>query len=78
MPFYLFYWTEEIVDHLDQHGVTIDEFEAIVQRPDRNGYSRSSGRPFAIGQTEDGRTLLCVYEFVDETTIEPITAFEID
>lgn len=78
MPMYFFYWTDEIVDHLDQHGVSIEEFETIVQQPDRQGISRSSGRPFAVGQTEDGRVLLCVYEFIDDVTIEPVTACEID
>ena len=78
MPFYLFLWTPEIVEHLAQHVVSIDEFESIVQNPDSSGISRSSSRPFAVGQTEDGRTLLCVYEFVDDTTIEPVTAYDID
>ena len=29
------------------------------------------------GETLDGRYLLCVYEYIDELTILPITAYEV-
>lgn len=78
MPMYFFHWTESIADHLDQHGISVDEFELIVQHPDGNGNSRKTGRPFAVGQLDDGRTILCVFEFLDSITIVPVTAYEID
>jgi len=31
MPFYFFHWTDEIVEHLADNGVTPDEFEAVMQ-----------------------------------------------
>jgi uncharacterized DUF497 family protein len=40
--------------------------------------SRSSSRWIAFGRTADGRNLAVVYEMLDEITILPVTAFEIE
>lgn len=77
MPYFEFIWTDEIVEHLVEHGVTIDEFEYVVTYPARRGISRSSGRPCCWGETVQGRELFCVYEWVDDSTIIPITAYEV-
>lgn len=60
MPYYEFIWSDEIVDHLAQHGVSPKDFEQIVSDPEQIGTSRSSGNPCAIGQSIDGRMLFCV------------------
>lgn len=77
MPQYEFLWTEEIIAHLAEHGVSPDEFEDAVSFADTRGVSRSSGRPCCWGDTSNGRRLFCAYEFIDSVTILPITAFEI-
>ena len=77
MPFYLFVWNDEIEAYLDQHGVTPDEFESVVCNPDSVDTSRSSGREIAFGEV-NGRFLACVYEMLDETTILPVTAYEVE
>ena len=77
MPYFEFLWTEEIVDHLAEHGVTREDFEEVVSNPDRLDVSRSSGRPCCWGETADGRRLFCVYEYLDEITIIPVTAYEV-
>lgn len=80
MPFYFFHWTAEIIEHLAENDVTPEEFEAIVQDARSEATtSRSSGRPARIGMTDDGRMLLCVFEWLDDeqTEIEPRTAYEI-
>jgi hypothetical protein len=56
MPYLLFWWNEEIEEHLAEHGVSPEEFEADV----------------------DGRFLACVYELIDEATVSPVTAYEIE
>jgi uncharacterized DUF497 family protein len=76
MPYYLFHWNDEIEDYLDQHGVTPDEFEAVVCDPESVDTSRSSGREMAFGEV-NGRFLACVYEMLDATTVLPITAYEV-
>lgn len=77
MPYYDFLWTDEIAAHLEEHGVRREDFEEVVSNPRRVGVSRSSGRPCCWGETRDGRELFCVYEYLDETTILPVTAYEV-
>lgn len=76
MAYYEFVWTDEIIDHLADHGVTPQDFEEIVRFPDVRAISRSTGRPCCWGETPDGRFLMCVYEKLDDLTVLPITAFE--
>jgi uncharacterized DUF497 family protein len=76
VPFYDFLWNAEIIEHLQQHGVSTDDFERVVTNPDAIGESRSTGRPCCWGETADGHVLFCVFEKIDESTILPVTAFE--
>jgi len=77
MPYYEFLWTEEIIAHLAEHDIGRDAFEVVVRNPNRVSVSRSSGRPCCWGDTVDGRQLFCVYEFLDDITIIPVTAYEV-
>jgi uncharacterized DUF497 family protein len=78
LPFYLFLWNDEIEQHLARNGVTPEEFEEVVCDPDEVDPSRTSGRPIAFGQTSTGNYLACVYELLDETTVLPVTAYEVE
>jgi hypothetical protein len=77
MAHYEFLWSDAIVRHLAEHGVSQDDFEHVVCNPSSKGYSRSSGLPGAWGYTSDGRYILAVYEELDEATILPVTAYEV-
>ena len=77
MPYYEFLWTDEIIRHLAEHGVSAKDFEEAVSNPNRLDVSRSTGRPCCWGETTDGRQLFCVYEFLDDMTIIPVTAYEV-
>lgn len=33
MPVYEFFWYDENREHVEEHGVTLDEFEAVVCDP---------------------------------------------
>jgi hypothetical protein len=77
MPLFEFFWTDEIVQHLAENDVTPEDFERIVNFPDRRGTSRSSGRRCCWGQTMDGRLLICIYEKLDELTVLPVTAYAV-
>lgn len=77
MPYYLFIWTPEIIEHLAEHDVTPEEFEQVVGIPEYEDVSRSTGNPIAIGCTLDGRLLCCVFKHVDDDMIEPVTAYEV-
>lgn len=79
MPYYHFFWNEEIEEYLLQHGIGYQEFESIVSAPDAVGLSRSSGLPIAFGWTATGKYIACVYEADDDgITIYPKTAYEIE
>ena len=56
----------------------MDEFEDIVCDPDGTGESRATGRPIAFGYTSTGKYLACVFDFLDESTVYPITAYEVN
>ena len=78
MPYFEFIWDGDNESHLDEHGVTIEEFVEVVTNPDRLEASRSSGRRIAIGGTSTGKYLACVYEQFDELQVYPVTAYELE
>ena len=75
MNFYL--WTDEIIAHLAEHGVSPEDFEYVLDHPSKKGKSESSGRPCVWGYTEDGRHLIAVYQRLDDMTILPTSAYEV-
>lgn len=77
MPTYRFFWYDENIEHVEERGVTVDQFEAVVCDPLRTKKSRSSDRLVAFGYADDGRKLACVYEVIDALTILPVTAYEV-
>ena len=78
MPYYFFLWTDENIAHLAEHGITQDDFEAVVCDPESTSMSRSSGLPIAFGFSADGRELACIFEVLDENEIFPVTAYEVE
>ncbi len=66
------------VMHLDEHGVSKDEVVEVLKSPAGHERSRSSGRPIAFGWTSAGRLLAVVYEQIDEDTVYPVTAYELE
>lgn len=77
MPYYDFFWTNEIIQHIGEHGVSQEDFEHVVRHPVRSGESKSTGRPAAWGYTKDGRYVIAVYEEIDDVTLLPVTAYEV-
>ena len=49
----------------------------VLRRPECVDSSRSTGRRIAIGETSTGRTILVVFEEIDESAVYPITAYEV-
>jgi uncharacterized DUF497 family protein len=69
------------VQHIAEHGLTIDEVESVLADPRSiTGKSRSSGRPITFGYTDTGRYIGVVWEEVndDPRMIAVVTAFEPD
>lgn len=55
MDFLAFVWTDDIVEHLAEHGISQDDFEHVICNPVSKGLSRSTKLPVAWGYTPDGR-----------------------
>jgi uncharacterized DUF497 family protein len=73
-------WNEEPdgnVEHIEEHGLTIEDVEHVLANPDSQNVSRSSGLPCVFGSTPDGRYIIVVYEDIDQDTIYPVTAYEV-
>jgi uncharacterized DUF497 family protein len=66
------------VEHIAEHGLTTEDVEAVICNPLEKTTSRSSGRPVATGYALDGRLIFVVYEEIDEVTVYPVTAYDID
>ena len=50
----------------------------MVCDPDEVDQSHSSGRPIAFGETSTGKYLACVYELLDDMTVLPVTAYDVE
>ena len=65
------------VEHVEEHDLTTDEVDYVLENYESTGTSRSSGRPCVFGHAPDGRFIVVVYEEVDDETALPVTAYEI-
>ncbi len=73
-------WNEEPggnVEHIEEHGLTVDDVEYVLANPNSEAVSRSSSLPCVFGTVPDGRYIIVVYETVDADTIYPVTAYEV-
>ena len=64
--------------HIAEHGISRQEVEDVLENPRGVETSRSSGLPIVFGDTSTGKTLAVVFEFVDDDTVYPVTAFEVE
>ncbi len=81
MPWYDIIWNFEPggnVEHIAEHGITTEDVESVIRDPVEKTTSRSSGRPVVTGYTPGGRLILVVYEEIDDVTVYPVTAFDVD
>ena len=65
------------VEHVEEHDLTTDDVDHVLESHESTGVSRSSGRPCVFGHTADGRYIVVIYEAVGTDTIIPVTAYEV-
>jgi uncharacterized DUF497 family protein len=65
------------VQHIQEHGLEIDDVEDVLKNPDSEGKSKSSGRPVVWGYTSDNVYILVVFEWIDDDTIRVVTAYPV-
>ena len=82
MPWFelIWEWDEEDgnVAHIAEHGLSPEDVEEVFEHPIRYEKSRSSGRAMVFGYSNDGRRIAVVYEQLDDTTVYPVTAYEVE
>jgi uncharacterized DUF497 family protein len=66
------------VEHVEEHGLTVEDVEHVLANPIRESVSRSSGLPCVFGYTPEGLFIIVVYEVIDADTLYPVTAYEVD
>lgn len=66
------------VQHIGEHGLTIEEVEEVLHAATEVVASNSSGRPLVFGVTNGGKHIAVVFDVVDENplVIYPVTAYE--
>jgi uncharacterized DUF497 family protein len=65
------------VNHIAEHGLTIDDVEFVLQNPTAECVSKSTKKPCCFGYTPGGDYIIVIYEQPDEDVIYPITAYEV-
>lgn len=66
------------VQHIAEHGLTIDEVEDVLYAAEEVLATHSSGRPITFGETRTGRHIAVVFEIIEENplAVYPVTAYE--
>ena len=73
-------WNDEPggnIEHIEEHGLTVDDVEHVLANPDSRAVSQSSGLPCVFGTALDGTYIIVVYEKVNSDGIYPVTAYEV-
>lgn len=64
------------VEHVEEHDLTTDDVDYVLENYDSKHVSRSSGRPCVFGYLPGGRYITVIYEEANDTVI-PVTAYEV-
>jgi hypothetical protein len=65
------------VEHVEQHDLTPEEVNHVLENFESASVSRTSGSPCVFGYTPDGRYVIVIYDEIDAQTIRPRTAYEV-
>ena len=65
------------IQHIEEHGLTIEDVEEVLSSTTGEGTSDSTGRPCAWGYTLEGIYIIVVYDQIDEDTIRVVTGYEV-
>ena len=74
-------WNDEPggnIEHVEEHGLTTEDVEHVLTNFESRDVSRSSGLPCVFGYTQDGTFIIVVFELIDDESVCPVTAYEVD
>lgn len=77
MTWFDYLWLEGEDGNIE-HGLSQSDVEHVIENFIAENESRSSGRPVRFGYTPDGRYVAVVFEWIDDATVFPVTAYEVD
>jgi hypothetical protein len=63
------------VEHIAEHGLSQQDVEDVLFGIHELDTSRSSGRPIALGFNSAGEYVCVVFEWIDDETVYPVTAY---
>jgi hypothetical protein len=66
------------VRHIQEHGLSKEDVEDVLYGEHELEVSRSSGRPIAFGMTSEGLFVCVVFDWVNDNTVIPITAYPVE
>lgn len=66
------------VQHIAEHGLGKQDVEEVPYGVHELDTSRSSGRPIALGFNAAGEYICVVFDWVDDDTVYPLTAYVLD
>ena len=65
------------VQHIAEHGLEIEDVEAVLADPVGESVSEASGLPCVWGYSLENTFILVVYEEVAEDAIRVVTAYDV-
>lgn len=65
------------VEHVIEHGLSIEDVEEVLGNPTSEATSASTGLPCLWGYTSEGLYIIVVFDRIDEDTIRVVTAYEV-
>ena len=66
------------VQHIAEHGLSKEDVEEVLFGIHELDISNSSGRPIALGFNSADEYLCVVFEWVDDDTVYPVTAYRLE
>lgn len=65
------------IEYIEQHDLTPEDVECVLLEAVEEIQSNASGRSCVFGETPGGDCIIVVFEWIDESTVLPVTAYEV-
>ncbi len=78
MPWLDILWTDDVLEKVQERGIEQDEVYELIRNSTRFERSRSTGLPLVRGTVASGRYLVVIFDWVDDITVQIVTAFTPD
>ena len=62
-------------EHIAEHFLSFEDVKSVLMAPIAKLFSRSSNRPMWLGNNVAGEETYVVFEWIDDDTVYPVTAF---